>query len=171
MINYFPIFMDLSGKEILIVGGGNIALRRVKTLLQFNCNINIITPKISKELLDIVNKNEHSVKLIKRRYLSADVRGKILVIAVTSDRNVNKQVGIDSKALGIPVSVADSKEECSFIFPGIIIEEPIVIGVTASGKNHKLAKEVTADIKESFNKRRDFAGKDYINDSCGKQRK
>jgi siroheme synthase, N-terminal domain len=151
MLNYFPVFMDLSSKEVLIVGGGNIALRRVRTLLQFNCNISIITPKISKELLDIVNEN--AVKLIKRRYLSDDVVGKTLVIAATSDRNVNKQIGIDAGALGILVSVADARKECSFIFPGIIIDEPIVIGVTASGENHKLAKEVTADIKEIFNKR------------------
>lgn len=142
---YFPMFINLIDKRVIVVGGGVIATRRVQTLCSFGCNIEVIAPKISDALQTLVK--EKKIVWHARNYKEKDVYGATIVVTATNQREVNQLVGMECVKLSIPVSVADSKEESTFYFPGIAREESVVVGITASGTNHRVAKKVTDGIK------------------------
>ena len=142
---YFPMFINLIDKRVIVVGGGVIATRRVQTLCSFGCNIEVIAPEISDALKTLVK--EKKIVWHARNYREKDVCGATIVVTATNQREVNQLVGMECVKLSIPVSVADSKEESTFYFPGIAREESVVVGITASGTNHRVAKKVTDGIK------------------------
>lgn len=143
---YFPIFINLINKRVVVVGGGVIATRRVQTLCSFGCNIEVIAPEVSDLLKNLAK--EEKITLHTRPYQEKDVVGATIVVTATNQRVVNHKVGQECVKLSIPVSVADSKEESTFYFPGIAKEEAVVVGVSASGTDHKMAKRVTDRIKK-----------------------
>ena len=135
----FPMFIDLRGKQALVIGGGTIALRRVGVLLEFGAQVTIIAPQCSKVPEGAVH--------LPRNYEPGDLFGAFLAVAATNDRRVNHQVGLDAKALGIPVSVADCKEECTFFFPAICRGEGLVAGVVSDGSDHKKTARAAKAIR------------------------
>lgn len=148
---YFPLFIDLSKEEVLVVGAGKIGMRRIQSLHSFTSHITVIDPKV-----DEVTKQyfiTHKITYKKRPYKIGDCQGKYLVIAATNCREVNHQIGEDCKKAGSLAIISDCKEECTVYFPGIVRKENLVVGVTASGKNHKLASEITKQIRELFVKK------------------
>lgn len=142
---YFPIFINLINKRVVVVGGGVIATRRVQTLCSFGCNIEVIAPEISEALKNLLK--EEKIAWNARPYREEDVVGASIVVTATNQRSINHKVGQECVRLLIPVSVADSKEESTFYFPGIAKEDSVVVGVSASGTNHYTAKKVTDGIK------------------------
>ena len=143
---YFPIFIDLSEKHIVVVGAGKIASRRVRTLLEFAGKITVVAPEISEEILAMAGKGP--VQLKKRAFEEADLDGADMVLAITDDKELNKKIGTLCKEKKIPVNTSHDKDLCDFYFPGVVQKENVVVGVTASGKDHKQAKEVTEKIRE-----------------------
>ena len=145
---YFPIFINLINKRVVVIGGGVIATRRVQTLCSFGCNIEVIAPEVSESLKNLVK--EEKITWHARPYQVEDVVGATIVVSATNQRMVNRKVGQECVKLSIPVSVADSKEESTFYFPGIAKEDAVVVGVSASGTDHKLAKRVTDGIRSAL---------------------
>ena len=145
---FFPLFVSLQGKKCLIVGGGTIASRRAETLSQFQCEVEVIAPRLSEAMKKLEKSGMVQVKL--KQYETGDCMGAFLVVAATDDRQVNRQIGREAKEAGAFVSVADAREECSFFFPGVAVnpQQKTVIGVTASGQNHKLVKELTKSCRK-----------------------
>lgn len=141
---YFPLFISLEAKKVRFFGGGKIALRRVKTLLDFGAVIEIVSPKVSEELIVICE------NITKREYQNGDCLGANLVVAATDNPLVNEAIAKECKHLNIPVSVASDKDLCTFFFPAIIKNEDIVIGLTSSGKDHKKLKVTTDKIRRLF---------------------
>lgn len=144
---FFPVFISLQGKKCVVVGGGTIATRRVQTLIEFCEDIVVIAPEVSKELTSLIA--EGRVQHKNRIYKTGDCQGADLVIAATNMRQVNYQVGKEGKSLKAYVSVADAMEEGNFLFPGIAKDHDTgaVIGVCSSGRNHSLAKKLSAACK------------------------
>ena len=124
---YFPMFIDLSDKNIVVVGGGNIATRRVKTLLSFTRNIRVIAPKVTMEMMEL-SKTGY-VELLTRPVKRSDFAMAYMVIAATNDR-----------------------EQCDFYFPGIYMQEGLVVGITASGLDHKKARRIREEIQDALEK-------------------
>ena len=133
---YFPMFIDLSDKKIVVVGGGNIATRRIRTLLQFTRNITAIAPKSTMELQELVKRSDFDMAY--------------MVIAATNDWKLNDEIYRVCKEEGIYVNVADDKSKCDFYFPGIYMKDEVVIGITASGLDHSRAKKVRLAIQEAM---------------------
>ena len=136
----FPLFLDLTGKKVVLVGGGTIASRRIGTLRLFGCQIVVIAPELKSREADIT--------WIRRPYEMGDLEGAYLAIAATSDRQVNHQVGEEAHRLGIPVSVADCEAECSFYFPAICLGEELVAGVVSSGRDHNRTARTAREIRK-----------------------
>ena len=136
----FPIFLDLTGKKVVLVGGGAIAARRIGVLRQFGCEITVIAPTLSCRADDLT--------WLARPYCAGDLEGAVLAIAATNDRQVNRRVGEDAKALGIPVSVADCEAECSFYFPAICVGDGLVAGVVSEGKDHHRTARAAKAIRK-----------------------
>jgi len=144
---YFPFFIDIENKTCTIVGGGIVATRKVESLLNFGCNITVISPNFCKEMQQL-----HSVKLVKRNFKLNDLESSFFVIAATSDQCVNAEIGAFCRMKNILVNVVDVKEECSFIFPSIYKNGDIVAGVTTSGKSPQVSSLVRKTIADNVPK-------------------
>lgn len=148
---YFPLFVDLSEKKILVVGAGKIAARRVSSLLPFAGTIRVIAPEVSPEVIDMVAQVDASSKatlvIEQRTFDPSDLDGADIVLAITNDKELNTQIGTLCREKHIPVNVSHEKELCDFYFPGVVQKDDVVIGVTASGKDHSLARKVTEQIR------------------------
>ena len=147
----FPLFIPLEGKAVLVVGGGKVAARRTRVLLEFGATVRVIAPEIGMEMQEITNQEiADRVDWRPESYSRLD-KGYALVIAATDDRDVNRQVGADAKALAIPVSVADRKEESTFWFPAIARGSGIVAGLVSEEGNHNAVKDAAITIRKALN--------------------
>ena len=146
----FPLFVDLSGKKIVVVGGGRIALRRIRTLTQFTETVTVVAPELHPELLPLEEAGR--LKVLRRLYEPADIEGAALVLAATDNKEVNEAVYAACKRLGIPVNVSSDRSKSDFYFPGIARKGTYVAGVTAGGKDHAGAKKLTEAIRELLEK-------------------
>ena len=147
---YFPMFIDLSDKNIVVAGGGNIATRRIKTLLKFTRNITVVATKVTQELMDLGKAG--TVTLYIRPVKRSDFANAYMVIAATNDWKLNDESHRVCKEEGIYVNVASDREACDFYFPGVYMRDEMVVGVTASGLDHKKAKRVREEIQNALEK-------------------
>lgn len=148
---YFPMFVDLEDKEILVVGGGRIAARRTGILLEFGCRITLIAPEIGEEMEKLLGRERLTyIKAEYTRELFTDViqkhRRPFFVLAA-ADRIVNACVVRDCRREMLTVNDASHKENCDFYFPGIVKEKDAVIGVTSGGGDHKLAAALSGTVR------------------------
>ena len=142
----FPLFMDLTQKHIVVIGGGKVAARRTLTLLDFVGKITVIAPDIRPELEALVSKGHVEVR--KRKFHPDDLDCADLVISATGVMEIDDWVWRLCREKQIPVNISADQSKCDFFFPGIARKGNLVAGVTASGTDHKLAKELTAVIRQ-----------------------
>ena len=142
----FPMFVDITNKNVIVVGGGLIASRRIKTLLQFGCNIKVISDSLHPDLCAI----KASVEWLNRQYEPGDTENTDIVIAATNDRKVNAAVTEECRKNGVTVNVVDCKEDCDFCFPAVVIAGDIVAGLGSSGKNPALTKDAAAKVQDAL---------------------
>ena len=128
---------------MLLIGGGKVALRRAETLARFGAELTVVAPEILPAFTPLA-------RCLLRTFRPEDVReGYRLVIVASSDREANRTAGERARALGIPVSVADAKEESTFFFPAVIKGDGIVAGlISEGGQDHRLAARRAAEIRE-----------------------
>lgn len=131
---YFPLFMDISEKKIVVVGGGNIASRRVKTLSDFCSHITVVAPELHPELEAL--EKEGKITAIRRKYRREDIYDAWMVLAATDQHKLNEEIYSVAKCLGSLVNVANNQNKCDFHFPGIVRKDSYVVGINASGKDH-----------------------------------
>ena len=150
---YFPLFVDLSEKNIVVVGGGTVAARRVETLLTFAGHITVIAPKLQAALVKL--ETEGKITCLHREYREGDINGAHLVLAATDDREVNRSVKEECRALGqkcgghILFNAADDRSRCDFYFPAVVQKDEIVIGINSGGKNPGKVKEIRKQLEET----------------------
>ena len=147
---YFPMFINIADKKILVAGGGTIALRRIRTLLKFGADIHVIAPELCEELTQL--EEEGKIKAEHREYRTGDIRGAQIVLAATDDHEVNRKIWEECRAAGIIVNVADDKELCDFYFPSVVMTDEAVIGINCGGMNHAKVKETRIKIEKAFRK-------------------
>lgn len=148
LARWFPFFVDVRGKRVLTVGAGTVASRRIATLSEFDVEITVVAPRISQEVLRLVRAGR--VRAEKRPFAPEDLRGADLVLAAAESREINREIGRLCKERGIPVNVADRKEECDFYFPAVVRKGPLIAGLTAGGQDHRLAAEAKRKIRQAL---------------------
>ncbi len=144
--DFFPLFVSVREETVLVVGGGEIAQRRIFTLLKFACKIRVVAPKVTVKIRDLADRG--LIELINEAYTTKHLDGAFMAIAATDNREINRQIGIQSKEKGLWVSVADCKEECNFYFPGVITHDRTVMGLTSGGEKTKELKAFIQKLKE-----------------------
>ncbi len=144
--DFFPLFVSLRGKTVRIVGGGAIALRRIRTLLPFGCRVELVSPQACPALVHLAKQRQ--INWTQRQYQPGDCKEADLVCACTDNRQINHLVAEECRRLSIPVSVADCKEECTFLFPAVIAENGTVIGISSGGSDHRLVRRTAQRIRE-----------------------
>lgn len=143
---FFPMFVDLSRRHVLVVGGGRIAARRVHTLTQFCPSITVVAPAIHPDIAALTA--EGRVQLSERNWRAEDLDGADLVLACTDDKALNAAIAGACRARSIPVNDAGDRRDCDFLFPGIARRGAVVAGITAGGEDHALARRATEAIRE-----------------------
>lgn len=147
---YFPIFVDLSEKEILVVGGGTIAARRVTTLCGFAGHITVRAPQIAASIRK--QSESHPILLEEEPFTEDVLMGKDLVLAATDDRELNREIVRLCRKREIPVNDCSRKENCDFYFPSVVRKDELVIGINASGTDHGLVKRTRMELEEFLQK-------------------
>lgn len=146
---YFPIYIDLSDKEILIVGGGGIAARRVGALLGFAGRMTVVALEVSEALQEIERRCKvPALTICRRAFSEKDLEGKFLVLAATDDHALNQRIYDLCRRRNILVNVCSDQKLCDFQFPSIVQNKEVVIGINASGKNHGLVKETRKRLEQ-----------------------
>jgi uroporphyrin-III C-methyltransferase/precorrin-2 dehydrogenase/sirohydrochlorin ferrochelatase len=137
-MRYFPLFLDLAGKPVLLVGGGEIAARKFALLAEAGAAVTVVAPQLGEGLGAASQRG--ALVHVAREFQPADIDGRWLVVAATSDRNVNAAVAAAASAARIPCNVVDDRELSSFIMPAIIDRSPVQIAVSTGGASPVLAR-------------------------------
>lgn len=144
-MEYLPLFFDLKGQPVLLIGGGDIALRKARLLTRAGARVRVVAPDILDEVAELIANT--GGELIKAEYRKEHLDAVRLVVAATDIDEVNRQVHADALALNVPVNVVDNPPLCTFIFPAIVDRSPIVIGISSAGKAPVLARNLRAKLE------------------------
>ena len=146
---FFPVSVDINNKNILVIGAGKIALRKVETLLNYNCNIIVITKDILEEKFLELEKN-NKIKILKNQEFEEKFLENIfLVITATDDETLNKKISQLCMNKNILVNNITSKDDMNVRFASIYEKDDIQIAISANG-NPKKAVEIKNKIKDIF---------------------
>lgn len=156
---YFPMFVDMTERECLIVGGGNVAYRKVMVMLDFGAKVTVVAEDICDELRKLIAGDRANngwfssdaadrITIIKRRFEQKDCDGMEMVIAATDDNALNHEIAEYCKAKGIMVNAVDQKADCSFIFPSYIKEKNLVAAFSSGGNSPVLTQYLKGKEQE-----------------------
>ena len=141
-MGYFPFFMDIEGKKGLIVGGGMIALRKAEKLLPFGPDITVAAPDILRSLAALPG-----LTVLERPFDPSMLEGVCFAIAATDDHNVNRAVSTLCQERDIPVNVVDDPDACTFLFPALVKDGPLCVGVCTEGASPTAAAWLRGEIE------------------------
>ncbi|MEZ5567158.1 MAG: siroheme synthase CysG [Halioglobus sp.] len=144
-MDYLPLAMKLNSQPVLLVGAGQIAVRKARLLLRAGARLSVVAPKACEELQALLR--QHDGEWHCARYQRENLEGARLVVAATNDMTVNAQVSADAHSLGIPVNVVDAPELCSVIFPSIVDRNPLLVAISSSGRSPVLARIIRRRIE------------------------
>jgi uroporphyrin-III C-methyltransferase / precorrin-2 dehydrogenase / sirohydrochlorin ferrochelatase len=146
-MDYFPIFLRLANEPVLVVGGGEVAARKIDLLLRTRATVTVVAPELQDALADKVARGE--IQYVQAEFHPELLEGKRLVIAATNKHSVNAWVAHQAERRNIPVNVVDDRELSRFIVPAIVDRSPVVIAVGSSGDAPVLTRRLREKL-ESF---------------------
>ncbi|MBS7660517.1 uroporphyrinogen-III C-methyltransferase [Pseudomonas lalucatii] len=144
-MDFLPLFHKLQDRRVLLVGGGEVALRKGRLLVDAGATLRVVAPEVRDELRALAGQGAN--QLLLRGYQREDLAGMALVIAATDDEPLNAQISGQAQALGIPVNVVDAPKLCSVIFPAIVDRSPLIVAVSSGGDAPVLARLIRAKIE------------------------
>jgi len=145
----YPIFLDLTEKAVLVVGGGEVAARKVASLLEREIRTTVVAPQVCLEL-EIQAKGNKNLLIKRRVYCLADLDEHCLVISATSDSELNRTVATDAAKAGIFCNVVDQPELCTFQVPAVVRRGLLQVAVSTSGASPTLAAKIRQRLQEQF---------------------
>lgn len=144
-MDYLPIFFKISQKQCLVVGGGDIALRKINLLLKCGALVECVAPSFCQTLLE--RSVDDTLTLTKKTFAAADIQNQALLISATDDKKLNAEVSRLAFAANIPVNVVDAPELSSFIMPSIVDRSPLLIAISSGGRAPVLARIIRAKLE------------------------
>jgi precorrin-2 dehydrogenase / sirohydrochlorin ferrochelatase len=147
-MRYYPIHLDIRNRPCLVVGGGAVATRKVKTLLDCGAEVTVVSPVATKRLHAWAGSG--AIRLKERGYQSRDLAGILLVIGATDDEILNRRISSDAERLNILCNIVDRPEVCNFILPSIVQRDDLVMTISTSGKSPALAKKLRQTLERQF---------------------
>ncbi len=138
-MDYFPAFLRLDGKRCLVVGGGDIATRKARLLLDAGAHLRVVAPQIGAGMANLAGRGR--VRLERRKCLDSDVEKCWLVVSASGVPAVEKRVFAAANSAGVFCNAVDDKENCSYITPAIVDRSPIIVAISSSGSTPVLAKK------------------------------
>lgn len=144
-MDYLPLFFNLQTSPVLLVGGGEVGLRKARLLVRAGARLQVVSRELHPELEQLLQ--EQDGQWLAKEYQSEQLAAVSLVVAATDDAELNRQLHADCVARRLPVNVVDNPELCSFIFPAIVDRSPLVIGIASAGKAPVLSRLLRARLE------------------------
>jgi precorrin-2 dehydrogenase/sirohydrochlorin ferrochelatase len=145
---YYPVFLDIHGKKSIVIGGGTVAIRKVKMLLEGGGKVTVISPKPHPDIARL--SKERAIRLIRREYEAGDLKGAVIAIACTDAKEINRGVAHDAKKAGVLVNIADDPKPSDFIIPSFFRQGGLTVAVSTSGISPALARKIRTTLQKSF---------------------
>jgi len=147
-LRYYPVFLDIRDKICVIVGGGEVDLRKAERLLDCGAKISVISPKLVPELAAL--KDKGLIYHIDAEYSGDLIDQAVLVIGATDDEKTNARISEDASGKGIPVNIVDDPQKCDFILPAIAQRGDLVMAIGTGGKSPALARHLREELEEQY---------------------
>jgi uroporphyrin-III C-methyltransferase / precorrin-2 dehydrogenase / sirohydrochlorin ferrochelatase len=144
-MDFLPVFLDIKNRPVLVIGGGEVAARKVTLLLQAQAHVRVISHDLCHNLKTLLDQG--AIEYEQREYQDGDLGGCIMAYAATDDPEVNRRVSKAAKSRSLPVNVVDQPELCSFISPSIVDRSPVVIAVSTGGSSPVLARLIRSRLE------------------------
>ena len=144
-MRYYPVFLDIAGKPVVVIGGGEVALRKVEGLLDAGAEVEVVSPTLHPDLEALVAQGR--VKHVAREYAAGDLEGYFLAFVGTDDRSVNAAVSGEGRERGVWVNAVDDIPNCDFIMPGVVRGGDFIIAVSTSGTSPAMARKMREELE------------------------
>jgi precorrin-2 dehydrogenase/sirohydrochlorin ferrochelatase len=144
MMRYYPIYLDLKGRDVLVVGGGAIAEGKALQLVDAGARVKVVSPDLSEPLDRLVKQD--AIQYRKGRFVEEDLYGVVLVISATDDRAVNEIVAAAAAQRGILFNAVDQPDLCNFITPALVTRGDLQISVSTGGGSPTLTQRVKREV-------------------------
>lgn len=149
-MKYYPVFLDIRDKHCVIVGGGEVALRKAERLLDCGAKVSVISPKLSPEFAAL--KDKKLISHIATEYSGDLIDKAALIIGATDDEKINANISNDARVKGIPVNIVDDPQKCDFILPSIVQRGDLEIAIGTGGKSPALARYLREELEKQYDK-------------------
>jgi precorrin-2 dehydrogenase / sirohydrochlorin ferrochelatase len=143
-VKYYPVFWDVQGKKCIVVGGGDVAERKINRLLDCGAEVIVISPQLTPGLISL--KAEKAIEHIAASYDIQYIEKAVLIIGATDDEKINTAICTDARSLGIPVNMVDDPQKCDFILPSIVERGDLTIAIGTGGKSPSLARYLREEL-------------------------
>lgn len=141
---YYPIFLNLAGRKCVVVGGGQVALRKVSAMLQHGAEVTVVSPRLCQGLRELDFRAE--IRVLHRAYQLGDLDGAFLAVVATGNRSVNVKASQEARCNRIPVNVVDDPGLSDFIVPAIVRRGSVSVAVSTGGKSPALARKLRSKL-------------------------
>lgn len=152
-MGFYPVSLELEGRDCLVIGGGRVAVRKARGLLACGGLVTVISPELVPELAAMEESGE--ILWQRRPYSQGDLAGFFLVIAATDDQDVQRRIHEEAEKLGVLLNVADVPQYCNFILPATLRRGDLAISVSTGGRSPALARNLRLQLEKTF-------GEEYI---------
>jgi precorrin-2 dehydrogenase/sirohydrochlorin ferrochelatase len=144
-MRYYPVFLDIAGKPVIVIGGGNIAHQKVVGLLKASAELTVVSPDLNQEMASLAAGGRF--RHVERDYEPGDLEGYLLAFVATDDRTVNATVASEGKERRVWVNAVDDPPYCDFIMPGIAQQGNLIVAVSTSGTSPAMARKMREEIE------------------------
>ncbi len=148
MPRFYPMMMDIKGRNCLVVGGGDVAARKAEMLVKCGASVKIVAPELDASLAPLVD--DGRITHLKEEYDPRHLEGISLAIGATDSGEVNRKLYDDASEKGLPVNIVDVPELCSFIVPSIVEQGDLLIAISTSGKSPAMSKRIRKELQKTF---------------------
>jgi precorrin-2 dehydrogenase / sirohydrochlorin ferrochelatase len=148
MKTYCPVYLDLQGRKCVVVGGGEVALRKTKILLDCGARVVVISPRFHPEIMRLAASG--ALEGMRRPYAEGDLKGAAIVISATNNRSRNREIAAEASAERVLINVVDDPERSDFIVPSFFRRGGLLVAVSSSGASPTLAKKIRRKIETEF---------------------
>lgn len=145
---YYPIYLNVCDRKCIVIGGGEVALRKVQILLEYGAEVDVISPELAPELIKLAQDNQ--ISTFSREYKDGDLEKAFVVIAATDSDEINRQVAAEARRRSILINVVDDAMYSDFIVPSVMRRGDITITVSTSGKSPALARKLRTQIERDI---------------------
>src|SRR5512145_510206 len=147
-LKYYPVFWDINGKKCVVVGGGEVAARKIERLLDCGAKVYVVSPDLHPELDNL--KKEKRIEHIDDEYAVEYLYGATLVIGATDNETINAAISSDAKTRGIPVNIVDDPQKCDFILPSLVERGDLTIACGTGGTSPALARMLREELEAVY---------------------